>query len=122
MSQDKLMKKTQYIHVRNVVNGVIQPKGGATLCYLPSISGDAHALGFAFCSHNDCFDKKMGRQKSRGRCAIAWKKAHYCRNLLTMEQAVAQAKALAISKDIMLANRQNRERMQLQVISKFKGD
>jgi hypothetical protein len=60
-----MKSETQFIHIRNTVNGQIQGRGGATIAYRETANGIEYAA--AFCSPADTFNKAYGRAKAGGR-------------------------------------------------------
>lgn len=59
----------RFTHVRAVdEHGVVQPKGGGTLCdIIEDSSGAIMASGTAWCNPEDNFSRPLGRRISEGR-------------------------------------------------------
>jgi len=116
--KDEMMRKVQFVHVRQVVDGQIQPKGGMTFCYFPFSDKGDHIEGYSFCSKNDLFNKSRGRYKALGRSRT---RLHAVPGLMTMEEVTSKALYLAQEKDRILAKRFNRPVMNLEVCPRYKG-
>ena len=70
---DNLLKKVQFVHFREMTvdkNGkrIPNPRGGATVCYLPTEGEyDQHLIGISITSPKENFERKEGRNRSQGR-------------------------------------------------------
>ena len=116
--KNEKMRKVQFVHVRQVKDGQVQPKGGMTFCYIPTKEQNDHLEGHAFCSQNDLFNKSRGRYKAQGRANSC---GHTIAGLATMEEVAAKALHIALEKDAVLAKRFRRPLMNLEVCPKYKG-
>ena len=116
----KQMHKEQYFHFRAIgdilVNDWIDandhskgkstavkknqilPKGGATVCYLPSSRGKSSTMGISFCSPRDNFKKEIGRIKSKGKSVSVHRT--FFKEPLTFEEAAKKASELVTHKRI----------------------
>jgi hypothetical protein len=104
MTEEKIMKKRQYLHFRpdrkierpnKTVETIIDSCGGATVCYLPlkgSEEGNV-VMGVSFCSPRDNFVNKKGREQSL-RAARAGKKRGEYWALLSWEDFVEEAEKM----------------------------
>jgi hypothetical protein len=57
--------ETKYMHIRNIRQGQIDARGGATIAYREINGGIEYAA--AYCSPADTFNKAYGRAKAGGR-------------------------------------------------------
>jgi len=109
-----VMKKSQFFHIRafgtvmcdtwidpedrtkgkikEAVPNTILPKGGATICYLPTEDGEYAQIGVSICSDMDNYHKARGRG-----LAFSYAKSNGDRHpLLTTEDAIALGKRIVM--------------------------
>jgi hypothetical protein len=115
-SESPVMRKDHYYHFRATdKRGNLLPKGGATVCYMPSKDGIGGYLGYALCLPEDHFCKATGRHFSRQMAGLKVS-SHFIKAPLTIEDGHRYAKKF-VSNVVKTTIEAKRE-----IISKFIDD
>ena len=103
-----VLRKTQYLHFREMINGQPASHGGATVCYVPVKDIDgiiSHRIGVSIVATTQRYEKSVGRDASFGLSH----RAVTCNCLLSMEELIADAQNMVIDREFEVASSHNRE-------------